>query len=209
MDSSTQFVGKGTSAGSAGIEVDARLFHEAGRRLVHKYRVHKDPLPHPALPEGVVAKLLSFVSRAMAIARLTHLQISVPSSGASPGEVPNDCFPETDIPAVTTTSRRVTFPPIIQTTMEVRGPPGDRHGFSAGRRMHGSHGRREWTDKTTRDIRNDYLSPPPPPRDSHSFGGHRLIGAWKGIPHTKKYCVVHNTDKSECGRHHPQKGSIS
>ena len=24
----------------------------------------------------------------------------------------------------------------------------------------------------------------------------------------RKYCVVHNTDKSECGRHHPQKGSI-
>ena len=96
----------------SGIAVETRLFHEAGRRLVHKYRVYKDPLPHPALREGVVAKLLSFVRRSMAIARLTHLQISVPSSGASPGEVPND------IPAVTTTSRRVTFAPIIQTTME-------------------------------------------------------------------------------------------
>ena len=75
-------------------------------------------MPHPALREGVVAKLLSFVSRAMAIARLTHLRISVPLSGAPPGEVPNDCFPETDIPAVTPTSRWVTFAPIIQTTME-------------------------------------------------------------------------------------------
>ena len=70
----------------SGIAVDARLFHEAGRRLVHKYRVYKDPLPHPALREGVVAKLLSFVGRAMAIARLTHLRISVPSSGASLGK---------------------------------------------------------------------------------------------------------------------------
>ena len=42
----------------SGIAVDARLFHEAGRRLVHKYRVYKDPLPHPELREGVVAKLL-------------------------------------------------------------------------------------------------------------------------------------------------------
>ena len=50
------------------------------------------------------------------------MRISVPSSGASPGEVPNDCFPETDIPAVTTTSRRVTFAWIIQTTMEVTHP---------------------------------------------------------------------------------------
>ena len=106
----------------SGIAVDARLFHEAGRRLVHKYSVYKDPLPHPALREGVVAKLLSLVSRAMAIARLTHLRISVPSSGASPGKVPNDCFPGTDIPAVTTTSKRVTFAPLIQTTMEVTDP---------------------------------------------------------------------------------------
>ena len=54
----------------------------------------------------------------MAIARLTHLRISVPSSGAPQGEVPNDCLPGTDIPAVTPTSRQVTFAPIIQTTME-------------------------------------------------------------------------------------------
>ena len=106
----------------SGIAVDARLFHEAGRRLVHKYRVYKDPLPHLALRGGVVVKSLSFVSRAIAIARLTHLRISVPSSGASPGKVPNDCFPETDIPAVTTTSKRVTFAPLIQTTMEVTDP---------------------------------------------------------------------------------------
>ena len=58
----------------------------------------------------------------MAIARLTHLRISVPSSGASPGEVPNDCFPVTDIPAGTTASRRVTFARIIRTTMEDTDP---------------------------------------------------------------------------------------
>ena len=58
----------------------------------------------------------------MAIARLTHLRISVPSSGAALGKVPNDCFPETDLPAVTTTSKQVTFAPLIQTTMEVTDP---------------------------------------------------------------------------------------
>ena len=52
----------------------------------------------------------------------TPADITVTSSGASPGEVPNDCFPETDIPAVTTASRRVTFAPIIQTTMEDTDP---------------------------------------------------------------------------------------
>ena len=58
----------------SGIAVDARLFHEAGCCLVHKYRVHKDPFPHPAFQGGVLPQLLSFVCRAMAIAQLTHLR---------------------------------------------------------------------------------------------------------------------------------------
>ena len=29
----------------SGIAVDIRLFHESGRRLIHKYRVYPDPLP--------------------------------------------------------------------------------------------------------------------------------------------------------------------
>ena len=77
----------------SGVAVDARLFHEAGCRLVHRYRVYKDPFPHPALREGVILRLLSCVGRAMAIARLTHLRISIPTSGAPPGHVPADCFP--------------------------------------------------------------------------------------------------------------------
>ena len=43
----------------SGIAVDARLSHEAGCRLVHKYRVYKDPFPHSALPGGVLPRLLS------------------------------------------------------------------------------------------------------------------------------------------------------
>ena len=39
------------------------------------------------------AHLLSCVVRAMAIAKLTHLKISIPSSGAPPGQVPVECFP--------------------------------------------------------------------------------------------------------------------
>ena len=97
----------------SGIAVDVRLFHEAGSRLVHKYRVYKDPLPHPALP-----KLLSFLGRAMAIAQLTQLRISIPSSGAPPGEVPADYFPSTGSSAVTSAPRRVTFAPEIPTPME-------------------------------------------------------------------------------------------
>ena len=77
----------------SGFAVDARLFHEAGCRLVHRYRVYKDPFPHPALREGVIPRLLSCVCRAMAFARLTHLRISIPALGAPPGHVPDDCFP--------------------------------------------------------------------------------------------------------------------
>ena len=76
------------------IAVDARLFHEAGCRLVHKYRVYKDPFPHPALQggEGVLARLLSFVTRAMAIAQLTHLRISIPASGRPRGRCRKSVF---------------------------------------------------------------------------------------------------------------------
>ena len=41
----------------SGIAVDVRM--------VHKYRVYRDPIPHPALREGKITKLLSFVNRAM------------------------------------------------------------------------------------------------------------------------------------------------
>ena len=42
----------GFVADVSGIAVDVRLFHEAGCRLVHKYRVCKDQFPHPALRGG-------------------------------------------------------------------------------------------------------------------------------------------------------------
>ena len=77
----------------SGIAVDAQLFHEAGCHLVHKYRVYKDPFPHLELRGGVLPRLLSLVGRAMAIAQLTQLRISIPASGASPGQVPEECFP--------------------------------------------------------------------------------------------------------------------
>ena len=100
----------------SGIAVDVRLFHESGRRLVHRYRVYRDPLPHPALREGRITKLFSFLNRAMVIAQLTHLRIAIPSSGNPPGEVPSDCFPTTTETSVTKKPRRVTFSPVIQST---------------------------------------------------------------------------------------------
>ena len=100
----------------SGIAVDVRLFHESGRRLVHRYRVYRDPLPHPALREGRITKLLSFVNRVMVIAQLTHLRIAFPSSGNPPGEVPSECFPKTTETSVTKKPRRVTFSSVIQST---------------------------------------------------------------------------------------------
>ena len=62
----------------SGIAVNARLFHKAGCRLLHKYRVYKDPFPHPALQGGVFPWLPGY----------GHLHISIPASGAPPGQVP-------------------------------------------------------------------------------------------------------------------------
>ena len=92
----------------SGVAVDALLFHEAGRRLVHRYR-YKDPFPHPALRDGIIPRLLSCVCRAMAITRLTHLRISIPSSGAPPGQVPAECFPEETALVSQFCRRRVSF----------------------------------------------------------------------------------------------------
>ena len=75
---------------------------------MHRYRVYKDPFPHPALCDGVIPRLLSCVVRAMAIAWLTHLRISIPSSGAPPGQVPPECFPGKTAP-VQQCRRRMSF----------------------------------------------------------------------------------------------------
>ena len=68
----------------SGIAVDAHLFHEAGCRL-------------------------SFVVRAMAIAQLTQLHISIPASGVPPGQVPAECFPGGASSQGLTSPRRVSF----------------------------------------------------------------------------------------------------
>ena len=61
----------------------------------------------------MIPRLLSFVCRAMAIAQLTHLKISIPASGASPGLVPADCYPggvpSQDLPS----SRLVSFAEVV------------------------------------------------------------------------------------------------
>ena len=102
----------------SGIAVDIRLFHESGRRLIHKYRVYQDPLPHPALREGRITKLISLVNRAMVIAKLTQLRIAIPSSGNPPGEVPSDCFPKMDELGTIKMTKRVSFAPGCQTSTE-------------------------------------------------------------------------------------------
>ena len=63
----------------SGMAVDVRLFHESGCRMVHEYRVYRDPFPHQALRGRVMNKLLALVARAMTIAELTQLHITIPS----------------------------------------------------------------------------------------------------------------------------------
>ena len=96
----------------SGVAVDALLFHEASRRLVHRYRVYKDPFPHPTLRNGVIPRLLSSVCRAMAIARLTPtLDTTVGcSAGKSAGVLLSGggvcCCPASPSPCVIRGGRR-------------------------------------------------------------------------------------------------------
>ena len=144
----------------SGIAVDIQLFHESGRRLVHKYRVYRDPLPHPALREGRITKLISLVNRAMAIAQLTQLWIAIPLSGNVPGEVPIDCFPKTDDLDKTKMTKRVSFAPGGQTsTVQVEPPIAEQEEPST----------EEPTGRITQEIEEprvkDFrgVSPVPPP----------------------------------------------
>ena len=84
----------------SGVAVDVRLFHESRCRLVHKYRVYRDPFPHPALRGWVMNKLLALVARAMAIAQLTQLHITIPGYGSRTAAVPEECFPPVPLPRV-------------------------------------------------------------------------------------------------------------
>ena len=60
-------------------------------------------------PEWAFPRLLSFVTCAMAVAQLTNLHISIPKSGASPGKVPEECFPPSVSSRGLTDPRRVSF----------------------------------------------------------------------------------------------------
>ena len=57
----------------------------------------------------MLPRLLSFVGRAMAIAQLTQLRISIPASGVPPGQVPEECFPHGTSSQGLTDPRRVSF----------------------------------------------------------------------------------------------------
>ena len=93
----------------SGVAVDIKLFHESGFWFVHKYRIYDDPLPHQALWDGVVKKLLGFVHWTMAIAQLTHLHLTIPWSGSSPEPVPPECFPVVPLSRKSAVSRQVSF----------------------------------------------------------------------------------------------------
>ena len=98
----------------SGIAVDVSLFRESRRRLVHKYRVYRDPLPHPALREGRISRLISMTNRAMAVAQLTQLRIAIPASGIAPGEIPLACFPRTKDMDTHKVAKRVSFATVDQ-----------------------------------------------------------------------------------------------
>ena len=75
----------------SGVATDVKLFHEAGCRLVHRYRIYRDPMPHVSLRGKVISNLIGFVNRAMAVAKLTHLHLTIPSSESTTGPVKEGC----------------------------------------------------------------------------------------------------------------------
>ena len=77
--------------------------------------MYKDPFPHPAFRDMVIPRLLSSVCRAMAIARLTHLRLSIPLSGAPSGKVPESCFPDAETAVAQPLPRRVSFAKDVNT----------------------------------------------------------------------------------------------
>ena len=114
MDSYTLILGTGTEARHFRHSSGCSIIPRVGKTISTQIPGVSGPATTPG--EGRITKLLSFVNRAMVIARLTHLLIVIPSSGNPPGEVPSDCFPKTTEPGVTKRPRRVTFSPVIQTT---------------------------------------------------------------------------------------------
>ena len=79
--------------------------------------MYKDPFPHPAFRDRVIPRLLSSACRAMAIARLTHLRLSIPLSGALPGKVPESCYPEAESAVAQPLPRRVSFAEDVDTLL--------------------------------------------------------------------------------------------
>ena len=69
--------------GVSGIVTDVMLFYDHGRQLVHRYRIYRDPLPYVSLRGAVIRKLTAFANRAMTVARLTSLHLSIPTSGTA------------------------------------------------------------------------------------------------------------------------------
>ena len=78
----------------SGIAVDARLFHEARCRLVHKYRVYKDPFPHPVVRGGGGGASSADIVCGPGYGHHTaHASAHfIPASRAPPGQVPEECF---------------------------------------------------------------------------------------------------------------------
>ena len=58
----------------------------------------------------------------MAVARLTHLRLSIPSSGAPPGQVPAACFPDAVAPVAQPLPRRVSFAEEVTTLNTEKSP---------------------------------------------------------------------------------------
>ena len=77
----------------SGVATDVKLFQESGCRLIHRYRIYRYPMPHVSLQGKVIRNLITFVHRTMAIAQLTRLHLTIPSSGMTTEPVPPDCFP--------------------------------------------------------------------------------------------------------------------
>ena len=100
LDGDTRSMERGLATRSCGIATDVMLFHQHGGRLVHRYHIYVDPLPHVSLCGPVMLRLTRFAIQASAMARWAITSDRTPLSEADCNLVQqDDRAPESAPPA--------------------------------------------------------------------------------------------------------------
>ena len=144
------------------------------------------PISLSGTPRGVLPRMLSLVGRAIAIVQITLLRISIPASGASPGQVPAECFPGGTSSWQLTSPRRVSFASDVTV---LGGAPPQNNSLNIVLHdplgMEIVEGDEMDTGCATEDITAPVVPPPPGfrqfswPREEWRLGGEQSLFPWR------------------------------